>query len=152
MSDLLDHNTSETLDELAEIVAETLDGLAEAGAVTTPLPLVADDSSTVIEATLPIVGPDMRARLTVRTSLANAIALTVGFTDEPVDDVTVDDACGTLAEMCNVFGGSAKTMFSEETALEVPTCRAVELDTLTPLATAHVTHELGTFDVHVGED
>lgn len=152
MSDLLDHSTSDMLAELAEIVTETLDGLADAGAVTSPLPLVADDSTTVIEATLVIVGPDIRARLTVRSSLANAIALTVGFTDDPVEDVTIDDACGTLAEMCNVFGGSAKTIFSQETALEVPTSSPVEFADLTPLPVAHVTHELGTFDVHVGED
>ncbi len=150
MTDLLDASDPSVRAELGDIVAETLDGLSESSFPDTPLPAVFGHDGLAIEATVDIHGPDVCARLILRVSAPTAFAITAALTSESPDDLDIDDACGTVAELSNVVAGSVKTMYESETALHVPTAAARSIDDLSPLDAVVVQHHLGRFDVSLG--
>ncbi len=149
-TDTIDCTEPATRAELVDIVVETLDGLAESSISNLPLPHVDGHDGLTVQAELRIVGDTVDARLVLRVPAPGAIALTAAMTEEDPDALTLADACGTVAELCNVTGGMVKTIFAAETALRVPRSTAVAEADLEPLDTVEVTHGLGRFQIHLG--
>lgn len=147
-----DFEDPELLAELEEIVHEMLDGLVEASIPSGAVPAVVGHDGVTIESRLPIVGGGAQATLTLRVPAATAIGLASALYGEAPEQLDTDDAAGTIGELSNVLGGSVKTLIEEETALDVPHAHVVRTDALTPLRCISVTHSLGTFDVHLGND
>ncbi len=149
-TDTIDCTEPATRAELVDIVVETLDGLAESSLSGTPLPDVDGHEGLTVQAELRIVGGVVDARFVLRVPASAAVALTSAMTEEDADELTLEDACGTVAELCNVIGGMVKTIFAEETALRVPKSAVVAEADLEPLDVVDVAHPLGRFQVHVG--
>ncbi|MFV1990960.1 MAG: hypothetical protein ACC652_09510 [Acidimicrobiales bacterium] len=137
------------LEELVEIVNETLDALVETSVTTGPLPPVAGHDGLVIEATVPIVG-DVSAELTLRVPAATAVALTAVMMDTAPHTLTTNDGCDTMSELINLFGGSAKFLIDDETALDIPRSRIISAPDLEELAhSTLLTHDLGVFELQL---
>lgn len=152
MTTLIDHTDPTFIDEMHDIVAETLGGLLESGAASLPLPDVVGHEGVTIESIVLIVGDGVSARLVVRIAAATAIALTSALTDDPVDTIDLDDALGTMSELCNVLGGTAKTLIDDETALAIPISTAIASDELDALTMIETHHELAQLDVYLASN
>lgn len=134
------------LDELTEVVLETLDGIL-ATMDDVEVPMVPASASTVIEAVVPVLGEES-GRFTVRVTEAAAQSLAVMWMGLTIDEVTTADACDAIAEFCNMLAGSAKTLVSAETALDVPKVEARHCDEVHHLPNSvEVFHDLGVFIV-----
>ncbi len=139
-------------DELGEIVAEMLDGFIEVSIPDGMLPPADGHSGVTVESTVPIVG-EARALLTIRVPGSVAVGLTAALTGEDPGELTIGDACETMAELTNVLGGSVKTLIEEETELAGPSAQAHDTGTLAALAEGvEVDHQLGIFEAQLSND
>ncbi|MCP3938869.1 MAG: chemotaxis protein CheX [Actinomycetia bacterium] len=133
-------------DELADVVLETLEGIMET--MTAPeIPLFAGPANMVIEAKVPVLGDDS-GMFTVRVAAPAAMSLAAMWLNLEPPEVTIEDACDAVSEFCNMLAGSAKTLVSAETALDIPRVQPVYGDELHPLPQGvEVFHDLGVFIV-----
>ncbi|MEZ5281533.1 MAG: chemotaxis protein CheX [Acidimicrobiales bacterium] len=135
------------LDELAEVVLETLDGILATMGEGVEVPMVPATAATVIEAVVPVLGA-ASGQFTVRVSESVAKSLAVMWMGLEIHEVSTVDACDAVAEFCNMLAGSAKTLVSAETALDVPRVEARHCDEVHHLANStEVFHDLGVFVV-----
>ncbi|MFK8024015.1 MAG: chemotaxis protein CheX [Ilumatobacter sp.] len=146
MTVTIDFNDPAVREELGEILQETLDGIDESTILGAPLPEVAGHDGTVVESHLVISGGGKEAALILRVPLATAVALTAAMIEESPDDISAEEACGSIGELSNVVAGSAKTLIDDETELRVPKPELMSIDSLTERNMVQVHHRLGRFE------
>jgi CheY-specific phosphatase CheX len=63
---------------------------------------------------------ELKGMITVRVTEPTGLGLAAVWAGMSPEELDAEDAVDTMAEFCNVFGGTAKTVLPAETSLEIP--------------------------------
>lgn len=139
------------LEELAEIIEEVLDSIAamlDGGGPEAVPPTTWPDQA--FEAAVAIVGPNP-GELRVWTDSGTAVAMTARLTGRSVDELDLADGLDSIAELANLFAGTAKSVLPEENGLAEPIATQIDA-TAVPAPTegaVEVDHHLGRYVVRL---